>query len=67
LCDLKADGLDSLVDALSDLEVNVQSGREKVRVYVEKKFPLVDALSDLEVNVQSGREKVRVYVEKKFP
>jgi hypothetical protein len=39
LCDLKADGLDSLVDALSDLEVNVQSGREKVRVYVEKKFP----------------------------
>ena len=33
--DIKAEDLEQLVDALSDLEVDVGSGKEKVRVYVE--------------------------------
>jgi hypothetical protein len=35
LRNLKADDLKELVNALSDLEVNVQGSREKVRVYVK--------------------------------
>lgn len=35
LRNLKTDDLEELVDALSDLEVDVDSGREKVHVYVE--------------------------------
>jgi len=31
----KPDDVEELVEALSDLEVNVEGGREKVRVYVE--------------------------------
>ena len=33
--EIKANDLEQLVDALSDLEVDVDSGSEKVRVYVE--------------------------------
>ncbi len=32
---LKPDDLNELVDALADLEVNVESGKEKVHIYVE--------------------------------
>ena len=32
---LKAEDFEELVDALSDLEVDVEGGKEKVRVYVE--------------------------------
>ena len=32
---LKEEDIEQLIDALSDLEVDVQDGREKVRVYVE--------------------------------
>ena len=32
---LKPEHLEDLVDALSDLEVNVESGKEKIHVYVE--------------------------------
>ncbi len=35
LRNLKADDIQELVDAISDLEVNIDSGREKVHVYVE--------------------------------
>ena len=35
LRNLKAEDLEELVSALSDLEVDVESGREKVHVYVE--------------------------------
>jgi hypothetical protein len=35
LRNLKPDDIEELVEALSDLEVNVDGGREKVRVYVE--------------------------------
>jgi len=33
--DFKTEDLETLVDALSDLEVDVESGKEKVRIYVE--------------------------------
>jgi hypothetical protein len=33
--DLKAEDLERLVDELSDLEVDVQDGKDKVRIYVE--------------------------------
>jgi hypothetical protein len=32
---LKAEDLEPLVEALSDLEVDVESGKEKVRIYAE--------------------------------
>jgi hypothetical protein len=35
LRNLKPEDLEQLVDALSDLEVDVQGGKEKVRIYVE--------------------------------
>ena len=35
LRNLKTEDLEELVDALSELEVDVQDGKEKVRVYVE--------------------------------
>lgn len=35
LRNLKADDLEELVGALADLEVDVQSGKEKVHIYVE--------------------------------
>ena len=35
LRNLKTEDLEELIDALSDLEVDVQNGREKVRVYME--------------------------------
>jgi len=35
LRNLKAEDLEEVVDALSDLEVDVESGKEKVRIYVE--------------------------------
>lgn len=35
LRNLKTEDLEELLDALSDLEVDVESGKEKVRVYVE--------------------------------
>jgi len=35
LRNIKPEDLEQLVDALSDLEVDVESGKEKVRVYVE--------------------------------
>ena len=35
LRNLKMDDIEELVQALSDLEVDVQSGKEKVHVYVE--------------------------------
>ena len=35
LRNLKAEDLEPLVDALSDLEINVESGKEKVHIYVE--------------------------------
>ena len=35
LLHLKADDIEELIAALSDLEVDVQDGKEKVRVYVE--------------------------------
>ena len=35
LHDLRTDGLEQLIDALSEIEVNVQDGEDKVRVYCE--------------------------------
>ena len=35
ICSLKAEDLESLVDALQDLEVDVMDGRQKVRIFVE--------------------------------
>ncbi len=35
LRNLKADDIQDLIEAISDLEVDIDSGREKVRVYVE--------------------------------
>jgi hypothetical protein len=35
LRNLKADDIQELMDAISDLEVNIDSGKEKVHVYVE--------------------------------
>lgn len=35
LRNVKAEDIDQLIDALSDLEVDIQDGRQKVRVYVE--------------------------------
>ena len=35
LRNLKTEDLEELIDALSDLEVDVQNGQEKVRVYME--------------------------------
>ena len=35
LRNLKDDDLEQLVDALSDLEVDIEGGREKVRIYAE--------------------------------
>ena len=32
---IKAEDLENLVDSLSDLEVDIQDGKEKVRIYVE--------------------------------
>ena len=32
---IKAEDLENLVDSLSDLEVDIQDGQEKVRIYVE--------------------------------
>ena len=32
---IKAEDLEDLVDSLSDLQVNIQDGNEKVRIYVE--------------------------------
>ena len=35
LHDLRTDGLEQLIDALSEIEVNVQDGEDKVRVFCE--------------------------------